>query len=184
MNKGSSFPKTNHRQGKTWKIIFVAVRPYLNEAQQIGDSINMFIGEYTHSVDDKKRLSVPAKFRKELGKKAVVTHGLNNCLVIYPMPKWKKIAEKLSNFSEGQSDSRGFRRFMLAGAVEVDVDTIGRVLIPDFLKQYANLKDKVVLTGVYDRVEVWDEAAWKTYKAQMAADADRMAEKLGESGVF
>lgn len=84
----------------------------------------------------------------------------------------------------GKSEDRGFSRFMLAGAQEVEIDSIGRILLPEFLKGYAGLKDKVVLAGVYDRVEVWEESAWKAYKAQMEADADRMAEKLGESGVF
>jgi MraZ protein len=144
----------------------------------------MFIGEYTHSLDEKKRLSVPAKFRRELGKKAVITHGLNKCLSIYPLKQWESFAEKLAKLSMGKSEDRGFSRFMLAGAVEVEIDAIGRVVVPDFLKGYAGLGDKVVLTGVYDRVEVWEENTWKSYKKQMESEADVMAEKLGESGVF
>lgn len=144
----------------------------------------MFIGEYTHSLDEKKRLSVPAKFRKEFGKKVVITYGLNKCLAVYPMQQWKAFAEKLAKLSMGKSEDRGFSRFMLGGAVEVDIDSIGRVLVPDFLKQYANLGEKVVLAGVFDRVEIWEAEAWKGYKAQMEAEADKMAEKLGESGVF
>ena len=144
----------------------------------------MFIGEYTHSIDDKKRLSVPAKFRTQLGKKAVVTHGLNKCLSIYPIKEWKQFAEKLAKLSMGKSENRGFSRFMLGGAVEVEIDSIGRILLPDFLKQYAALGERVVLAGVFDRVEVWNEPAWKIYKAEMEANADTMAEKLGESGVL
>ena len=144
----------------------------------------MFIGEYIHSVDDKKRLSVPAKFRKELGKKAVITLGLNKCLSVYPPKEWKQFAEKLSKLSMGKSEDRGFSRTMLSGAFEVEIDTIGRIVIPDALKEYAQLGEKVVLTGVYDRVEIWDESAWKAYKSQMVADADRMAEELGSRGVF
>ena len=144
----------------------------------------MFIGEYIHSVDDKKRLSVPAKFRKELGKKGVITLGLNKCLSLYPTKEWKTFAEKLSKLSMGKSEDRGFSRTMLSGAFEVEIDTIGRILIPDALKEYAGLKEKVVLTGVYDRVELWDENAWKAYKSQMVSEADRMAEQLGERGVF
>ncbi len=144
----------------------------------------MFIGEYIHSVDDKKRLSVPAKFRKDLGKKAVITLGLNKCLSLYPTKEWKLFAEKLSKLSMGKSEDRGFSRTMLSGAFEVEIDTIGRIVIPEVLKEYANLKEKVVLTGVYDRVEVWDEVAWKAYKKQMVSDADRMAEELGARGVF
>ena len=144
----------------------------------------MFIGEYIHSVDDKKRLSVPAKFRKDLGKKAVITLGLNKCLSLYPTKEWNTFAEKLSKLSMGKSEDRGFSRAMLSGAFEVEIDAIGRILIPDALKGYAGLTEKVVLTGVYDRVELWDETTWKTYKAEMVASADTMAEQLGERGVL
>jgi MraZ protein len=144
----------------------------------------MFIGEYTHSLDDKKRLSVPAKFRKELGKKAFVTLGLNKCLSLYPTKRWNEFAEKLSKLSMGKTEDRGFSRAMLSGAFEVEIDSIGRILIPDALKEYAGLHEKVVLTGVYDRVEVWEESAWKTYKSQMLTDTDRMAEELGTRGAI
>ena len=145
---------------------------------------HMFIGEYIHSVDDKKRLSVPAKFRKELGKKAVITLGLNKCLSLYPTKEWNAFAEKLSKLSMGKSEDRGFSRTMLSGAFEVEIDSIGRIVSPEALKTYAGLREKVVLTGVYDRVEVWDEEAWKSYKVQMVAETDRMAEQLGDRGVF
>jgi len=144
----------------------------------------MFIGEYIHGLDDKKRLSVPAKFRKELGKKAVITLGLNKCLSLYPTKDWNVFAQKLSKLSMGKSEDRGFSRTMLSGAFEVEIDSIGRILIPDALKDYAGLKEKVVFTGVYDRAEIWDENAWKLYKSQMVSQADRMAEQLGERGVF
>ncbi len=84
----------------------------------------------------------------------------------------------------GQADTRGFNRFMLAGAVEADVDTIGRILIPDFLKDFADLKNKVVFTGVHNRVEIWNEKNWKEYKSKIEKQADMMAEKLGEIGAF
>jgi len=144
----------------------------------------MFIGEYTHSIDDKKRLSVPAKFRKELGKKAVVTLGLNKCIAVYPTKHWASFAQRLAALSQGKSEDRAFSRVMLSQAFEVEIDTIGRILIPDVLKQLAGLSEKVVLAGVYDRVEVWGEAEWKEYKTKMVEAADSMAEKLGESGVF
>jgi MraZ protein len=144
----------------------------------------MFIGEYTHSVDDKKRLSVPAKFRKEIGKKGVVTLGLNKCLSLYPTSKWEAFAEKLSGLSMGKSEDRAFSRAMLSGAFEVDIDSIGRILLPDSLRTYAGLSEKVVLTGAYDRVEIWDEEAWKSYKSEVLSQTDRMAEQLGERGVF
>lgn len=144
----------------------------------------MLIGEYTHTVDDKKRISLPAKFRKEVGKKVVVTHGLDNCLFLYPMKEWERIAEKLSNLSMGQSSSRNFNRFLLAGAVEIEVDSIGRILIPDFLKEYADLKSKVVVTGVHNRIELWNDKRWDEYKKRVGQEVDALAEKLGEVGMI
>lgn len=144
----------------------------------------MLIGEYTHSVDEKKRISLPAKFRQEVGKKIVVTHGLDNCLFLYPIKEWEKISGKLSELGMGQADTRGFNRFMLAGAVEIDVDVAGRILIPDFLKDFADLKSKVVFTGVHNRIEIWNDKKWSEYKKRIEKQADMMAEKLGEIGVF
>jgi len=144
----------------------------------------MLIGEYTHALDAKKRLSLPAKFRKEVGKKVVVTHGLDNCLFVYPIKQWEKVVEKLTQLPMGASDMRGFSRFMLAGAVETGVDSIGRILVPDFLKEFANLKSKVAVIGVNDRIEIWDEKAWNAYKGRIEKQADTLAEKLGEIGAI
>ncbi len=144
----------------------------------------MLLGEYTHTVDEKNRISLPSKFRKEVGKKVVITHGLDSCLFLYPLKEWEKISSKLSELGMGQADTRGFNRFMLAGAVEADVDSIGRILIPDFLKEFADLKNRVVFTGVHNRVEIWNEKTWKEYKKKIERQADMLAEKLGEVGVF
>ncbi|MEN9649475.1 MAG: hypothetical protein RL094_442 [Candidatus Parcubacteria bacterium] len=144
----------------------------------------MLIGEYTHTLDEKKRLSLPSKFRKELGKTIVVTHGLDNCLFLYTVKEWSKISEKLGNLSMGQADTRGFNRIMLAGAVELEVDSIGRVLLPEFLRDFASLTSKAVFAGVHSRVEIWDEAKWKEYKTKVLKQADQLAQKLGEIGVI
>jgi len=144
----------------------------------------MLIGEYTHSIDAKKRLSLPSKWRKELGKKLVVTRGLDNCLFIYPEIGWRKITEKISELPLGQADTRGFNRFFLSGAVEVEVDGVGRILVPDFLKDFARLSEKVVLAGIHNRVEIWDEKKWSEYKRKIEGQADALAEKLGEIGVL
>lgn len=144
----------------------------------------MLLGEFTHTLDSKKRIALPSKFRKELGKRVVLTHGLDNCLFLYPIKQWQGVAAKLSGLSMGQADTRSFNRFMLAGAIETDVDSIGRILVPDFLKEYASLKEKVVVTGVHDRVEIWDEKRWLAYKARIVAQADQLAQKLGEIGVY
>ena len=144
----------------------------------------MLLGEYLHTLDTKKRISLPVKFRKEVGKKVVVTRGLDNCLFVYSLKSWDKISAKLGELSIGHADQRGFNRFLLSGAVEVSVDSIGRILIPDFLKEFANLKNRVVITGVNDRIEVWNERLWNEYKRRIEKQADAMAEKLGDLGVL
>ena len=144
----------------------------------------MLIGEYQHTLDPKKRLAIPAKLRKELGEKVILTRGLDNCLFLYPTQEWQKLTEKLSQLPVGQGDTRGFLRLMLAGAVEVELDQLGRILIPDYLKNYADLKQKAVIAGVYNRLEIWDEMRWSTYKAEIEKNTDMIAEKLGELGLY
>jgi MraZ protein len=144
----------------------------------------MFIGEYEHSLDEKKRISLPKAFRSALGKKVVMTRGLDNCLFVYPRGSWEKVAEKLQSLSFAQADTRGFNRFILSGAAEVEVDGAGRILIPDHQKEFAGLKKNVIFAGVSDRVEVWDADRWNTYKARIEKQADALAEKLGEIGAL
>lgn len=143
----------------------------------------MFLGEYTYSIDEKKRLAIPIKFRKFLDKKAVVTRGLDNCLFLYPVLEWQKLAKKLSQLPLSQADARGFARIMLAGAMEVNLDKLGRILIPDYLKKYAFLKKKVVVAGLYNRVEIWDEKKWENYKQKTEKEVENIAERLKELGV-
>lgn len=143
----------------------------------------MFIGEFTHTIDEKKRLAIPAKFRPLLGGSGVLTRGLDRCLFLYPMPEWKKVAEKISSLPMAQADARGFARMMLAGAMDMAPDALGRILVPDYLKSYAGLEKKVVIAGLYDRVEIWDEGAWTEYKERMEQDAGDIAERLKELGV-
>jgi MraZ protein len=144
----------------------------------------MFIGEYRHTFDAKNRISLPAKFRKELGASVVVTRGLDHCLFIYPKAAWKKQAALFAQQSTGSSAGRGLARLMLAGASESDVDNSGRILVPDYLKNFATLKEKSVMAGVADRVEVWDENVWEEYTKGIERDAEVFAEKLGERGAL
>ena len=143
----------------------------------------MLIGEYLHTIDSKKRLAIPSKFRKEIGRRLVITRGLDNCLFVFPTNQWGKLVEKLSKLPLGQKDTRGFVRLMLAGASEVSLDQLGRILVPDYLKQYACLKKNIVIAGVYNRLEIWDEAKWKFFKQSTEKEVDNMAERLGELGV-
>ena len=148
----------------------------------------MLIGEYTHTLDPKKRLSVPSKWRRELGKTVVVTRGLDNCLFVYPLKAWNTITQKIAQLPLGQADTRGFNRFFLSGAVETPIDGAGRILVPDFLKEFAGLGNtegsKVVLAGIYDRVEIWDEKVWGEYKGRIEKQGNALAEKLGEIGML
>lgn len=144
----------------------------------------MLIGQYTHSIDDKNRLSLPAKFRQEMGKKVVVTPGLDSCLFIFTVKEWEKISERLSmsDSSMLQADNRGFNRFLLGGAVEVEIDAVGRMLLPVHLRDRAKLKSRVVFIGVRNRAELWDEDSWNAYRTDVERKADALAEKLGQVG--
>lgn len=144
----------------------------------------MLIGEYKHGLDDKKRLAIPAKWRKELGRQIVITKGLDHCLFVYTLREWKVLARKLSGPSPLRADARGFNRFMLAGAAECEVDRMGRIVIPDYLKEFAGLGSRTVIAGVHNRLEIWDEARWQSYKAEVEQKADALAEKLAEVGMF
>lgn len=144
----------------------------------------MLIGEYLHTLDPKKRLSLPARFRKEVGSQVVVTRGLDHCLFMYPEAQWREIMSKLESLPVGQENTRGITRFILAGAVEVEVDGAGRILIPEYLKEFAKLSSKVVLAGVADRIEIWDEAIWHEYKKKIEQSAEGMAQTLGDVGLL
>ncbi|MFZ1735520.1 MAG: division/cell wall cluster transcriptional repressor MraZ [Candidatus Moraniibacteriota bacterium] len=144
----------------------------------------MFIGEYTHSIDAKKRLSLPSKVRSELGGRIVVTRGLDQCLFVYPVKTWETLAEKLGSMPIGEAGTRSFVRLMLAGAVDTEVDSQGRILIPDYLREYAGLSKDVIVAGLWNRLEVWDESKWKHYKTEAESNSERIAEELGKMGAY
>lgn len=144
----------------------------------------MLIGEYRHTIDDKNRLSLPSKFRKEMGKRVVVTPGLESCLFIFTVKEWETISSRLSvsDSSLLTADNRGFNRYLLGRAVEVEVDAVGRMLIPEHLRVKARLETKVAFVGVRDRVELWNEEAWDAYVHEVESKAGELAEKLGRPG--
>ena len=143
----------------------------------------MFIGEYQYTIDEKKRLAIPQKLRSVLGKKAVITRGLDQCLWLYPVKEWNVLAKKLSQLPLSQADARGFARIMLTGAMEVNLDNLGRILVPDYLKDYAFLNKKIVVAGVYNRIEIWAEAKWREYSQKIEKEVGDIAERLKELGV-
>ncbi len=142
----------------------------------------MLIGEYKHTIDEKKRLAIPARLRKELGSGAVLTRGLDNCLALYPLREWEILADKLSKLPTGQIEARGLARVILSGAVEVEFDSLGRILIPDYLKQYAGVEKNTVIAGVFNHIEIWDEEKWNIYKQKTESEVGDMAQKLSEIG--
>jgi len=143
----------------------------------------VFIGEYQHTIDEKGRLAIPVKFRNELQKGAVVTRGLDHCLFLYTATSWNELASKLMKLPISQSKTRAFARLMLAGAMDVTIDRQGRIIVPEYLREYSSVNKKVVIAGLYDRLEIWDESAWKKYKSATEKDSNEIAEALGELGV-
>ncbi len=143
----------------------------------------MFIGEYQASIDEKGRISVPAKFRTELKKKVVVTRGLDNSLFLYSMDEWKKLAEKLSGLPIAKANTRAFSRLMLAGAMDCEIDKQGRIILPNYLKEFAKIGKKAIIAGLYNRIEIWSEELWTAYKQQTEAASNQIAEQLGSLGV-
>ncbi|MBI2065788.1 MAG: division/cell wall cluster transcriptional repressor MraZ [Candidatus Zambryskibacteria bacterium] len=129
----------------------------------------MFIGEYTHTIDEKNRFSLPARFRKALGRKVVVTRGKDHCLFLYPHKTWLQISQEVKQLGHVESDHR-FARFTFSGASEVEIDSIGRILVPEFLRTFANLGTTIVITGVHDRVEIWNDKHWVTYRKKLESE--------------
>lgn len=146
------------------------------------DIIGMFIGEYVHSVDSKGRMAIPAKFRKSLQGGVVVTRGIDPHLYLFPAEEWAKLADKIAKLSITQANSRAFSRHMLGGASEAEIDSQGRILIPEYLRAHAGIANQAVVVGLYDRVEVWSDQRWQEHKAKIEKNTQEIAEKLGELG--
>lgn len=138
----------------------------------------MFIGEFTHAIDDKGRLAVPIKFRAVLAQGAVITKGLGGCLFLYTKSEWDRVAEKINNMPVSQSNARALSRFMLGGAMDMLPDKQGRINLPKYLMAYAGIKSNVIVVGLLNRLEIWDSKAWQEYKVKTEKDVEAMAEQL------
>jgi len=143
----------------------------------------MFIGEFKHSIDDKGRIAVPAKFREAFKSGAIVTRGLDRCLFVFEKKEWDVLAEKIKALPISQANSRAFSRLMLGGAMEVNLDVQSRILLPDYLREYAGLKKQTVVAGLYNRLEIWDEESWRKYKEKTEASSEDIAENLEGLGI-
>lgn len=143
----------------------------------------MLLGEYNHTLDSKGRMAIPAKFKDILGAGAIITRGLDNCLFVFAPKEWQLLVEKLTALPLAQANSRAFVRLMLAGAVDVSLDNQGRILIPDYLRKYADLKKDVTIAGLHSRAEIWDTERWQEYKRKTEGASEEIAEKLSELGI-
>ncbi len=143
----------------------------------------MLIGQYKHTIDNKKRLALPAKFRGELGAKVIVTKGVENCLVVYTEKEWEVMSQKLGNLPISQTEARSFTRHLLASATEVELDKLGRILVPDYLKEYSGLEKNVVICGLSNRLEIWNETKWENYSKNAEKGVEEIVSKLGPLGI-
>lgn len=138
----------------------------------------MFMGEFQHSVDEKGRMIIPAKFRDALGSSFVMTRGLDRCLFVYPMDEWEALEQKLKSLPLMKADARAFTRFFFSGATECELDKQGRVNIPLNLREHAGLQKETVVIGVSNRVEIWSKELWLQYNEQSEQSFNEIAEKL------
>ena len=141
----------------------------------------MFMGEYSHSIDEKGRLIMPAKYREALHGEFVVTKGLDDCLFVYTLEEWSKIETSFREVPLTSKDARKFARFFFAGAASVEIDKQGRFLLPAVLREHAGLKKDVVLVGVLNRIEIWDRDAWEAGSSY--DDMDEIADKMAGLGI-
>lgn len=143
----------------------------------------MFLGEYEHSLDAKGRMAIPARYRALLGEGAVITRGFDGCLVIYPPDVWRSVAERLDSLSVTQEAARMVKRFVFSGATECEFDRQGRVLVPAFLRGYAELSETAVVVGQYSRIEIWDRGRWQEISSRAEAESGHIAEQLASLGL-
>ncbi len=143
----------------------------------------MFTGEYKHSLDPKNRVSIPSKFREDIGDSVFVTRGLDQCLFVFSGDEWEKFSEGLSALPISNKDARKFARTFLSGAVECSLDKQGRILIPQFLKKHASIEKEVYVNGAGSRMEIWDAERWEEYSFSLTSDIDEIAEGMESLGI-
>lgn len=143
----------------------------------------MFIGEFAHSVEDSGRVAIPSKFREKFAAGLVVTRGLDRCLFAFTAADWGSLADRIAKLPLTQSDARAFARFIFSGATDCQLDSQGRILLPNYLRDYADIRDEAIIIGVNTRLEIWNPAAWQTARAQVEDKSDFIAENLASLGI-
>ncbi len=141
----------------------------------------MFLGEFEHSIDDKGRLSIPARFRQALEAGLYITRGLERCLVIWDVESWRQMADRVTGLNPWQADARRLQRHFFSGAVQAQPDKLGRVVVPQFLRAYANIGADVVVVGLADRIEVWAREEWERERTEAESGGVELAEHLARS---
>ncbi len=144
----------------------------------------MWYGEYQHTLDNKDRFIFPAKFREKLKgikPKFYITRGLDGCLFLFLEDAWKKLEEKLKSLSFSKQKPRFFNRLYFSGALEVDIDSQGRITLPAYLKEFAAIKREIMIVGIADRIEVWDKGRWNKFYQENKQKFEAMAEDLFET---
>jgi MraZ protein len=138
----------------------------------------MFLGEFSHTIDDKGRLTLPAKYRADLANGVVLTRGLDGCLFVFTLTEWERVVQNLQHLTFTQKMARDFSRFIFSGATDIIPDRQGRILVPGYLREYAALDGEVTIIGINDRLEMWDPQRWQEVKSQVEAEAEAIAEHL------
>ena len=139
----------------------------------------MLLGEYEHTLDEKNRLTLPARFRQEFKDGIVVTRGMDGCLYAYTRGDWQRLVEeRLRSLDTLTREARLVQRFFFSGAVESELDKQGRLMVPSALSESAGLQREVVVAGVYDHLEIWDRAAWRDHLKEVEGSAESVAERL------
>jgi MraZ protein len=143
----------------------------------------MFLGEFEHSIDDKGRITIPAKFRGYLAAGLVITRGIDSCLWLYPLDAWERLAEKVSALPLTDPKARDFRRQVFGGATNAEPDRQGRVNLPNYLREYANIDKQAVITGLYDHCEIWDMECWRERQQHSFTQPEERAAQFQSLGI-
>jgi MraZ protein len=138
----------------------------------------MFLGRYTHALDAKGRLAIPARFREAVAEGLVLTRGIDRCLSLYPLAAWRPLAEKVSALPITDPDARNFRRMVFAEAADLTLDAQGRILLPPELRRYAGLEREALIVGVDTAIEIWSPDRWQAVEALMDTDGAAIAQRL------
>jgi MraZ protein len=138
----------------------------------------MLLGEHEHALDEKNRLTLPARLRDQLGDRVVVTRGLDGCLYVYAAPEWDKLAQRVGTLDALSREARTMQRFFFASAMDAELDKQGRIVIPANLLESAGIGREVTVAGIYDHLEIWDRAAWRDQRQTVEGSAEDVAERL------